>query len=140
MPDAEKPAISESTTYNWIFTNAYKYGFVSYYPEEVAQADEETETEAASQKHIFRYVGAVHAKLMQDKKIDGFEAYLKYLRENTSASKNATVTVDKLSYKVYYLANNAQQIIPEKYADAYTVSGDNVSGYIVTYCTTATKK
>ena len=137
---APKPAISESSTYNWIFTNAHKYGFVQYFPAVEKDADTDTDTEAVSREHIFRYVGVVHAQVMKDKKIDGFEAYLTYLRESTSASKNVSVTVEKKAYKVYYIGKDAQQLVPEKYKDAYTVSGDNMSGYIVTYCTTTTKK
>ena len=137
---AEKPAITDSDTYNWIFTNAYKYGFVQMFEApsaETTTAENATATE--SQEHIFRYVGTVHAQLMQDKKIATFDAYLTFLRENTSASKPVGATVDKKAYKVYYLAKDAQQIIPEKYKDACVISGDNMSGYIVTYCTTVTK-
>jgi hypothetical protein len=76
---------------------------------------------------------------MKDRKITTFEKYLTYLRENTSASKNVGATVDKKAYKVYYLAGDAQQIIPEKYKDTCVISGDNMSGYIVTYCTSNKK-
>lgn len=135
---AEKPAITESTTYKWIFDNAYKYGFVQMFnaPEETTDADGNA---IASQEHVFRYIGKVHAQIMKDKKISTFDAYLAYLRNNTSASKNVSATVEKKVYKVYYLANDAQQIIPEKYKDTCVISGDNMSGYIVTYCTTANK-
>ena len=137
---AEKPAITESATYDWIFTNAYKYGFVQLYEAPSAETTTgENETATASQEHIFRYIGTVHAQLMKDKKIATFDAYLTFLRANTSASKPISVTVDKKAYKIYYLAQDAQQIIPEKYKDACVVSGDNMSGYIVTYCTTVTK-
>ncbi len=136
---APRPTITESDTYDWIFTNAYKYGFVQYYATaDQKDADNETETETESQEHIFRYVGTVHAQIMKDKKINGFEAYLTYLRDSTSASKNVPATVDKKAYKVYYIAKDAQQVVPEKYKDSCVVSGDNMSGYIVTYCTTAT--
>ena len=134
VENAAKPAISESDTYDWIFANAYKYGFVQMF-----EAPNEDDTETESRVHIFRYVGTVHAQIMKDKKIATFDAYLTFLRESTSASKNVSVTVDKKAYKVYYIAKDAQQIIPEKYKDAYTVSGDNASGYIVTYCTTVDK-
>jgi len=138
---AEKPAISESSTYDWIFENAYKYGFVQMYEAPKAETTTgESESTAESQEHIFRYVGVVHAQIMKDKNIATFDAYLTYLRDNTSASKSAGTTVDKKNYKVYYLAQSAQQIIPEKYKDSCVISGDNMSGYIVTYCTTTTKK
>ncbi len=135
-----KPAITESDTYDWIFANAYKYGFVQMFDAPSAETNTgENETPATSQEHIFRYVGTVHAQIMKDKKIATFDAYLTYLRDNTSPTKNVSATVEKKVYKVYYLAKDAQQIIPEKYKDAYTVSGDNMGGYIVTYCTTTTK-
>lgn len=137
---AEKPPISESNTYDWIFENAYKYGFVPMFEAPDAETTTgEGETATESQEHIFRYVGTVHAQIMKDRKITTFEKYLTYLRENTSASKNVGATVDKKAYKVYYLAGDAQQIIPEKYKDTCVISGDNMSGYIVTYCTSNKK-
>ena len=138
VKDAPKPPITENDIYKWIFDNAYKYGFVQMF-EAPDEDDAETDTETESQEHIFRYVGTVHAKAMKDKKIATFDAYLTYLREHTSASKNISVTVDKMTYKIYYIAKDAQQVVPEKYKDSYTVSGDNMSGYVVTYCTTVKK-
>ncbi len=138
---APKPAISKSDTYDWIFDNAYKYGFVQMYEAPKAETTSgESENATESQEHIFRYVGTVHAQIMKDKKIATFDAYLTYLRDNTTASKSAGATIDKKNYKVYYIAGDAQQIIPEKYKDTCVVSGDNMSGYIVTYCTTTTTK
>ena len=137
---AEKPAISKRDIYDWIFDNAYKYGFVPMFEAPDAETTSgEGETATESQEHIFRYVGVVHAQIMKDRKITTFEKYLTYLRENTSASKNVGATVDKKAYKVYYLAGDAQQVIPEKYKDTCVISGDNMSGYIVTYCTTNKK-
>ena len=137
---APKPAISKSNTYDWIFKNAYKYGFVSMYAPVAETTTADGEPAPESQEHIFRYVGTVHAQIMTEKKIASFEDYLTYLRENTTPSKSVGTTLDKKNYKVYYLAQDAQQIIPEKYKDTCVVSGDNMSGYIVTYCTTTTKK
>lgn len=128
--------ISEDATYNWIFTNAYKYGFVQLFTAPTANSGETEVVE--SQEHIFRYVGKVHAQAMKDKKLATFEDYLTYLRDNTSPSRPLSATVDKLSYKAYYIEKDAQQIIPEKYKETCVVSGDNMSGFVVTYCTTAT--
>ena len=54
--------------------------------------------------------------------------YLEILKSR-SASKPLSVTVDNASYNMYYSAT-AEAVVPTKYS--YTVSGDNMNGYIIT--------
>lgn len=127
--------ISENEKYTWIFQNAYKYGFVQLYETPEASTGAE---QAADMTHIFRYVGKVHAQIMKDKGCSTLAEYIELLK-TTSHKKTFGASVDKMSYKVYYLASNGELLVPEKYKDSYTVSGNNVDGYIITYCTTETK-
>ena len=139
LVDGAPVPMTPNDTYKWIFENAHLYGFVQMF-----EAPAEGDTEAVSQEHIFRYVGEVHAQMMKDlkakNKVTTFESYLAYLRENAAnPSKPLSVTINKVTYKVYYLAKDAKQILPEKYESTCVVSGDNMTGYIITY-STATKK
>lgn len=127
--------ISENQKYTWIFQNAYKYGFVQLYDAPEANTGE---TQAEDMTHIFRYVGKIHSQIMKDKGCSSLTEYIELLK-TTSNKKTFGVSVDNLSYKVYYIASDAELLIPEKYKDSYTVSGNNVDGYIITYCTTETK-
>ena len=86
--------------------------------------------------HIFRYVGTVHAQLMKDKKCESFAEYIDMLK-TTSYKKSFSVSVDKVAYKVYYIPQGETAMVPEAYS--YTVSGNNVDGYIVTYSTAKNK-
>jgi hypothetical protein len=74
---------------------------------------------------------------MKDKKCETLADYIELLK-TTNFKKTLGATVDKISYKVYYIPQTETPMIPEKYKDSYTVSGNNVDGYIVTY-STATK-
>ena len=100
--------------YKWIYDNAAKYGFVR------ASALE-------GEEHIFRYVGVAHATYM-DNNDKTLAEYLEILKSR-SASKPLSVTVDNASYNMYYSAT-AEAVVPTKYS--YTVSGDNMNGYIIT--------
>lgn len=127
--------ISENEKYDWIFNNAYKYGFVQLYSAPEVSTGEDAQT-AEDMTHIFRYVGTVHAQLMKDKKCESFAEYIDMLK-TTSYKKSFSVSVDKVAYKVYYIPQGETAMVPEAYS--YTVSGNNVDGYIVTYSTAKNK-
>ena len=136
-----KPSITGVETYKWIFENAYKYGFVQLYSTPnatttVAEGEEAVEDNT----NIFRYVGEVHANLMKDKKCETLSDYLDLLKAKTSFKSHLRVTIDKVTYEVYYLSAEDELLVPEKYLESYTVSGNNVDGYIVTVCTSANNK
>ena len=106
--------------YAWIYENAHRYGFVRA-------------SEAEGEENIFRYVGVAHANYMKNNNKTVAE-YLEALQSRTAnkplsfSAKNAE---DKnVSYRVYYLAGGDEKVVP---ADKdYTVSGDNMGGFIVT--------
>lgn len=138
---APKPSITGVDEYTWIFDHAHEYGFIPLYesPEASTGTEEDTPTDKTN---IFRYVGEVHAEafrtLKSKKHCNTFAQYLEYLRTETNNKSRLKVTVDKVNYEICYLpADNI--LIFEKYKDNYTVSGDNMGGYIVTYNTTTAK-
>ena len=115
--------------YKWIYENAHKYGFIRV-------------SNAEGEENIFRYVGVAHATYIVNNKTT-FAAYLETLKTKTSVSKSISIPVtdaknQKVTYRVYYLASDAEITVPEKYS--YTVSGDNMGGYIVTVDQSSAKK
>lgn len=105
--------------YSWIYTNAHKYGFINV-------PSSSSEEEGGS--NIFRYVGVPHATYMRTKKLD-LEGYLEELRSATVDSP-ILVKSGKYTYASYFIPVGAETLVPADYS--YTVSGNNVDGYIVT--------
>lgn len=84
----------------------------------------------------FRYVGRAHAFIMAQK---GFclEEYIDYLRGFSFAENHLTLTdFDKTEYEIYFVpaASAGDTTVPVPANMPYTVSGNNVDGFIVT-CT-----
>ena len=113
-----------SGRYAWIGDNAYRYGFILRYPEEKREL-----TGIAYEPWHFRYVGRVHATAMRALGLC-MEEYIDLLHGCTYEGEHLLVTCDDGSrYEVYY-AEGLEVPVP-KDAD-YTVSGDNIAGFIVT--------
>lgn len=113
-------SISGVEKYDWIYENAYKYGFIQATTEE-------------GKENIFRYVGPAHATAMHSAN----KTFAEYLTTVQSRSCNAPLSVSVKdsqgkteTYHIYYLAAGSELIVPSKWA--YEVSGDNMGGYIVT--------
>lgn len=102
--------------YNWIYNNAYRYGFISVTPG----------------SSVFRYVGVVHSTAMKNQRLD-LESYLESLR-STSPDSPLTVNISGTVYGVYFLDKNGEHKLPT--TQEYTISGNNTDGYIVTVKTT----
>ncbi|MBO5938662.1 MAG: hypothetical protein J6Q82_04095 [Clostridia bacterium] len=118
--------------YKWIYDNAAKYGFVKV-------------ADSAAEGNVFRYVGVVHAKAMEDRKVASFAEYLTYLQTKTNLRSQLSVSVTgadgkATKYSVYYLASDVEHYVPEDGTFEYTVSGDNMGGYIVTVNKTTASK
>ena len=109
--------------YNWIYTNAYKYGFVNV--KVSAIADDASGTSASS---VFRYVGVAHATYIKTKKID-FDTYLEQLR-NATPEAPLLIKIGKTTYASYFVSAVGEHRVPANYD--YTVSGNNYDGYIIT--------
>lgn len=119
--------------YQWIYDNAYKYGFILRY-----SADKASITGVTYEPYHFRYVGYPHAYYM-DKNNICLEEYLDYVRDHHTKSSPLYVTGDNgNSYMIYYVPASSENLttvsVPEAGNEgvSYTVSGDNKAGFIVT--------
>jgi D-alanyl-D-alanine carboxypeptidase len=99
--------------YSWIYTNAYKYGFV---------------TVGEGETNVFRYVGVVHSTAMKQSDLS-FDEYLDVLKTKTPDDP-IKVSASGSSYAIYYVAKDGEHLVPKNYE--YTVSGNNVDGYVIT--------
>ena len=115
--------------YMWLGRNCYRYGFVQRYPSEKSKI-----TGFKNENWLMRYVGVPHATYMYDYNLC-LEEYLEDMRNNHSyQDEHAKVTCDDgTEYEIYYVgattAGTTKIPVPEN--REYTISGDNMSGFIV---------
>ena len=107
--------------------NAVSYGFIERYP-----SDKENITGISHEPWHFRYVGAPHAEIMEK---HGFvlEEYIPFL-QNYPYGKSPYVYQGNAGYiEVSYLqAKLANTIFEIDENNAYSVSGNNIDGFIIT--------
>ena len=115
--------------FRWIYENAYKYGFIIRYPD---ACKNHTGFDSSKRVHL-RYIGAEHATYIYQNNIC-FEEYLELLRNtHNSPDKALTIQIDGASYLVYYTKYTGNPTsIPVPKDSTYTISGDNMNGFIVT--------
>lgn len=106
---------------------AISYGFTERYP-----AGKEQVTQIGHEPWHFRYVGAPHAAIMAQK---GFvlEEYIAFLRGYGYGEKPYTVQTSSGQVLVSWV--KAEDAVTELKIDnthPYTISGDNVDGFIIT--------
>ena len=129
--NAPSTVITESllkSSYTWIYENAHKYGFIIRYP-----GDCKNHTGEDSSKRVhFRYVGVEHATYIYENNIC-LDEYLELLREIHGFNNPLTFTAGDKEYQVYYVkySGNPTQI-PVLKDSNYSISGDNMNGFIVT--------
>lgn len=115
--------------YKWIYENAHKYGFILRYPN---ACKDHTGFDGNARVHL-RYVGVEHATYIFNNNIC-FENYLEILRnKHNSPEKALSITTQNGSFSVYYVkytGNPTSVPIPKN--ATYTISGDNMNGFIVT--------
>ena len=113
--------------YAWITSNCYKYGIIQRYPTAKASI-----TGNNFEPYHFRYVGIPHAAVMKQENLC-LEEYLEYVRSFPYSGEHLKVTVDSVSYEIFYVegmpGGTTNVPIPDGYA--YNVSGDNIGGFIV---------
>ena len=127
----------KENVYGWLMANCYKFGFIDRYPDDkikITGIEHDRDTNPPS-THI-RYVGYAHAYYMYENDLC-LEEYLELLRTNYSyEGEHLTFTADDgNAYEVYYCKAEGKQIelpVPEDYD--YSISGDNMNGFIVTVC------
>ena len=120
--DGSQGSFSDSQNAVWMDEHSSEFGFIRRYAE-----DKVSITGISNEKWHFRYVGLPHAVYMKQNNLC-LEEYLTYLRERTSAENPLTVSTSSGSYSVWYTAETS---IPKPGGD-YTISGDNIAGYIIT--------
>lgn len=114
--------------YEWITKNCSQYGFVVRYTDE-----KKYKTGIGDEPWHLRYVGEPHSEIMTELNLC-LEEYLEYikvyryytnpLQENRGPGSN---------YSIYYVPTTGELTkVPVPKAKAYTISGNNQDGYIVT--------
>lgn len=114
---------------HWIYRNASQYGFVVRYP-----SDKEDITGVSDYTYCFRYVGVAHATYMYENDLC-LEEYTALLKATYTADNHLKIKgADGKSYEVYYVPASADELTsvscPKNYS--YSISGDNIGGFIVT--------
>ena len=120
--------------YSWINENCAHYGFVLRYPEEKTDI-----TEIRYESWHYRYVGQPHAFYMQQNQLC-LEEYMEELHNHTIDDALEITNWDGKVYQVYYVPAESGEstyvMVPSGLE--YTVSGDNIDGFIVTVDTGVT--
>ena len=125
--------IKDEAAKAWINDNAAKYGFVVRYPDDKAD-----KTGVSGYTFAYRYVGVAHATYMTANHLC-LEEYIEYLKANVTDKKPLTVTgADGRVYEIYYYAVNGSADVKYPKNFAYTISGTNDGGVIVTVDRSAT--
>lgn len=115
--------------FEWIYNNLHKYGFIIRYPN---ACKNHTGFDSSKRVHL-RYIGVEHATYIHQNNIC-FEEYLELLRnQHNSPEKALNIQVADASYLVYYIKYTGNPTsIPVPKNATYTISGDNMNGFIVT--------
>ena len=119
-------ALSTDPVYNWLFENCHKYGFVIRYP-----ADKTEITGVEDYEEYFRYVGVAHATYMKDQGLC-MEEYVEKLKEYDNEKPLEIKGADGKYYAVYYVAVDGNATVKHPTNYAYTVSGTNEGGVVIT--------
>lgn len=119
----------------WIMENCHRYGFINRYPE-----GKEKLTLIDNEPWHFRYVGIPHASIMKDYDFC-LEEYIDFIKNYTIDSGFLLKdTDDGARYIVYYVPLSSGETTavyhPKKHGSdefyPYSISGNNVDGFIVT--------
>lgn len=117
-----------SGKYSWINENCGNYGFILRYSGYKADI-----TGIADEPWHYRYVGAPHANIIKEKEFC-LEEYIDYLRTYDFESGHLEFTdADGGQYEIYFVkASKGVTDIPVPRDNEYSISGNNVDGYVIT--------
>ena len=124
--DSRNYALDTDPVYNWLFENCHKYGFVIRYP-----ADKTDITGVSDYTNYFRFVGIPHATYMYEHDLC-MEEYVELLKDYTAKKPLGINAADGKYYEVYYVAVDGSATVKHPTNYAYTVSGTNEGGVVVT--------
>lgn len=123
--DSSSGYYSPTGVYAWIDEHAADYGFVVRFPE-----GKEAITGESARTQTYRYVGVPHAQYMRQNGLC-LEEYIELLR-SYSISAPLELTVGSTIYNVYFVpAGEGSTDVPVPSNKPYTLSGNNVDGFIV---------
>ncbi len=111
--------------YSWLSDNAADYGFIVRYPE-----DKTDYTGESARTYTFRYVGIPHAVYITDNDLC-LEEYVTLVQDYTSENP-LEITAGGINYQVFYVSEASASGSIAAPGTNYTISGDNMGGYIVT--------
>ena len=109
--------------YRWAVDHAWEYGFVLRYPPEKQDV-----TGISYESWHFRYVGLPHARIMASEELC-LEEYLQLLRAHPFAEEHLWISCLGQRYELYFCPGDRLTVPTDA---PYTVSGNNVDGYVVT--------
>ncbi len=119
-------ALSSNEIYNWLYDNCDKYGFVIRYPE-----DKTDKTGVSDYTEYFRYVGPAHAAYMTKNDLC-LEEYVEILKGHTKSNPLEVKDAAGAKYLIYYTEIDGNTKFPCPTNFAYTLSGTNEGGLVVT--------
>lgn len=115
--------------YDWIDQHCSDYGYILRYPEDKTEI-----TKIQYESWHYRYVGRPHAYYIMQRGIC-FEEYIEELRDYSVDAPMEIVDSDGSAYEVYFVPADTEADVtyaPVKPGADYTVSGNNVDGFIIT--------
>lgn len=117
--------ITNTSPYSWLYEHMAEYGYILRYPEGKEELTGSTATDT-----VIRYVGAPHAKYISAHNLC-LEEYLDLLKEQYGYGKGM---LHYEGYIIYYVPANltGSTTVPVPTAADYTISGNNIDGFIVT--------
>jgi D-alanyl-D-alanine carboxypeptidase len=121
--------LADGSEYAWFGDNCHRFGFIKRYAPEKANI-----TKIFGEEWHFRYVGRAHAYYMKKHNLC-LEEYITLLRGFTFEEDHLIFSDDTgARYEIYYipLANGDTTKIPVPENADFTVSGNNINGFIVT--------
>lgn len=126
-PQSDSNFYSPQGSYSWFEENAANYGFILRFPE-----GKDTFTGEEARTYTYRYVGVPHAIYMKQNNLC-LEEYIEQIKTHTN-SNPLSVANGAIQYQVYYVAANINNVtsVPVPSNRPYTISGNNVDGFIVT--------
>lgn len=112
---------------DWLTENCAQYGFIL-----PGAAHKGETTEHSEEPWHFRYVGIPHAALMRKMDLSLAE-YIDWLRDYPGDKGHLHCIDGEAEYEIYFVeAQGRRTSVPVREGYDYTVSGNNVDGFIVT--------
>ena len=108
----------------WLREHAWEFGLILRYPPEKVDI-----TGIDFESWHYRYVGLPHAKIIAENNLC-LDEYIELLRQHPFDGEHLTGTCNGKPYDIYYCAGS-RVILPDD-ESSYTISGNNVDGYIIT--------